>query len=520
MNLGSCARLALLVCGAAVMLVTVLSGCSEPLSEEQRLTDLDYLIDIFTKSHPFLSLKSRVEGFDWLDHRDEFRASVASAKTEREFAMAMSRVVGLVNNMHTRVIGRSNLVGWFQVPRSKDLEPWLQLIDGADLGKAEYWANLAKDQQYGHLVIGYLAGQYVVTGRVAGITGQNLPIGSVVTEVNGTEIDQFVCSHRGIAWQPYDPIRRKTYDSVLRLPEGQNTMTATTPSGDSVTETFHVRATTPPRSLLMPTRYNGPYTLSTSCLSGCVIDGEVGYLAISHMVGDLEFLEDEIRSLRRFIESVSGLPSLIIDIRGNPGGQDLLWYALVGMIASETARVDLTVALRNEDYISPFYNCMLDSYGFAPLDDGATSSRGFPPEVANDGFRVPITGSLVLEPDEHSVKYSGKVFLLVDDQVCSSADLFAAFAKTTGLATLVGGVTGGDGIGFRNCYAVLPNSGMVISFPLTLGFNPDGTANEEYHTYPHYLVEWTPDDIVKWADNPGRWHDVVLQRCLALAKAP
>ena len=513
-----CTRVALLLCIAAVALA-VLPGCSEPLSEEQRLEDLDYLIDIFSENHPFISLKSRVEGYDWLDHRDEFGALVASAKTDQEFAIAMNRVTGLMNNMHTRLSGRSSLVGWFQVPRSKDLEPWLRIVDEVNLNKVEYWSDLAKEQEYGHLAIAYLAGQYVVAGRVTGTTGKSLPIGSVITEVNGTGVDEFVYSHRGIDWQPYDPIRQKVYDPVLRLPEGKNTVTAITQDGNHATETFNVRASTPPRSLVMPARYNGPYTLSTSCLSGCVIDGEVGYLVISHMVGDSKILEDEIKSLRRFIDSVSSLPSLIIDIRGNPGGQDLLWYALVSMMISKTAKVDLTVAIRDGDYVSPFYSCMVDSCGFAPPVEEDTS-RGFPLEVSNGGFRVPITGPLAVEPDEYSVKYSGRVFLLVDDQVCSSADLFAAFAKATGFATLVGGVTGGDGIGFRSCYAVLPNSGMVVSFSLTMGLNPDGTANEETHTRPHHLVEWTPTDIARWIDNPGKWHDVVLQECLKLAKAP
>ena len=511
-------RVALLLCIAAVALA-VLSGCAEPLSEEQRLEDLDYLMRIFSENHPFIALKSRVEGYDWLGHRDEFRALVASAETDQEFAIAMNSVVRLVNNMHTRLSGRSNLDGWYQVPRSNDLEPWLRIIDEASLNKAEYWFDLAKEQEYGHLEIAYSAGQYVVAGRVTGTTGKTFPIGSVVTEVNGMGVDEFVYSHRGIDWQPYDPVRQKVYDRVLRLPEGKSTVTVTAPDGYHITETFNVRASVPPRSLVMTGRYNGPYTLNSACLSGCVMDGEVGYLVISHMVGDSKLLEDEIRALREFIDSVSGLPSLIIDIRGNPGGQDLLWCALVSMLISKTTTVELAVALADGDYVSPFYSCMVDSYGFAPLVEEDTS-RGFPPEVSNGGFRVPITGFLTVEPDEDSVKYSGRVFLLVDDQVCSSADLFAAFSKASGFATLVGGVTGGDGIGFRLCYAVLPNSGMVVSFSLNMGLNPDGTANEETHTRPHHLVEWTPTDISRWMQYPGRWHDVVLQECLRLAKTP
>ena len=92
-------RAMLFLCLAAVALA-ILPGCAGPLPEQQRLADLDYLMEIFSKNHPFVSLKSRVEGYDWLDHRDEFESLVASAKTDQEFATAMNRVVRLLNNMH------------------------------------------------------------------------------------------------------------------------------------------------------------------------------------------------------------------------------------------------------------------------------------------------------------------------------------------------------------------------------------------------------------------------------------
>lgn len=155
------------------------------------------------------------------------------------------------------------------------------------------------------------------------------------------------------------------------------------------------------------------------------------------------------------------------DIRGNPGGQDPFWYSLVSMLISKTIQVKLTVALRNGDYVSPFYSSMVDVLGFAPLVEGDTT-RDLPTEISNGEFRVPVTQFMTIEPDEDSVKYSGKVFLLVDDRVCSSAENFAAFSKASGFATLVGGVTGGDGFGFNLCYAMLPNSKMVVSFPLAM----------------------------------------------------
>ena len=511
-------RVILFLCLTAVVLA-ILPGCAEPLSEEQRLADLDYLIDIFSENHPFVSLKSRVEGYDWRAHRDEFRAWVRDCHSDREYAAAMDRIVRLVNNMHTTLRGRSTLEVWSQEDlRNIDwIEPWLRIMDGIDLGRAEYWARLASRRQFGSLMAIYSAGQYVIAERVTGTSGRSLPIGSRVIKVDGVDIDEFVRSHRGVEWQPYDPIREKTYSRVLRLPLGSHSVTAIVPDGSYVTEVFNVRASETPPSPLIPERRNGPFTLRTRRLLGCVIDGEVGYLAISQMVSDQSLLETEIRSMQEFLTSVCNLPALIIDIRGNPGGQDILWNKLVRMLISETVQVKVTVAVRDGDYVSPFYRSMIDVVGFVPLDE-EDITPDLKAEISNGGFRPPVTEFMTIEPDEASVRYTGKVYLLVDDQVCSSAENFAVFSKASGFATLVGGVTGGDGFGFNLCYAVLPNSKMVVSFPLSMGLNPDGTINEEAHTRPDYLVEWDSTSIARWVYNPGRSNDVVLQECLKLAK--
>lgn len=82
----------------------------------------------------------------------------------------------------------------------------------------------------------------------------------------------------------------------------------------------------------------------------------------------------------------------------------------------------------------------------------------------------------------NSINFGGKVYLIVDKGVGSSADGFASFSKSTGFATLVGEKTFGGGIGLDPIVCVLPNSGYVFRFPM--GLTSDGTCNEEYKTTP------------------------------------
>lgn len=88
--------------------------------------------------------------------------------------------------------------------------------------------------------------------------------------------------------------------------------------------------------------------------------------------------------------------------------------------------------------------------------------------------------------EEH---FTGKLYLIVDRNVYSSSEMLAAFCKETNAAILVGEKTGGDGIGSGVYLAVLPNSGLVIKFPINRGILENGSINEVDKTVPDYIVE-------------------------------
>jgi len=52
----------------------IVSGCASvpELTTEQKLQDFEFLFQAFRDNHPFLFLKARVEGYDWLAHEAEF----------------------------------------------------------------------------------------------------------------------------------------------------------------------------------------------------------------------------------------------------------------------------------------------------------------------------------------------------------------------------------------------------------------------------------------------------------------
>jgi hypothetical protein len=80
---------------AAVCVCSCLSGEKKPaqgtykaaLTMEQKLKDFRYLFQTLKESYPFLELKKRTEGYDWVAHEKEFEQEIPGTKDDREFAL-------------------------------------------------------------------------------------------------------------------------------------------------------------------------------------------------------------------------------------------------------------------------------------------------------------------------------------------------------------------------------------------------------------------------------------------------
>lgn len=75
--------------------------------------------------------------------------------------------------------------------------------------------------------------------------------------------------------------------------------------------------------------------------------------------------------------------------------------------------------------------------------------------------------------------------------------LEAEIAKLTNWALVVGQPSRGDGLSMDSAVVALPNSGLVVRFPITMGLNPDGSSNFEKGTIPDIIVPNTESSLDK-----------------------
>lgn len=198
----------------------------------------------------------------------------------------------------------------------------------------------------------------------------------------------------------------------------------------------------------------------------------------------MDWTEETYTAVADFLRANQDADHMIIDIRGNGGGNSSTWVkGIVPYLTGETLRWDILYGGKSGAlnlWLNPDYMAQ------AVKDD---SWKEHFPNVSEEKLEgldfVMETAALV----EGKSEFDGQVWLLVDQSDYSTSDQFAVFSKDTGFATVVGSRTSGNGIGEQPYAMVLPYSGMMIYYESYVGFNEDGTCNGITGTAPDYTVK-------------------------------
>lgn len=236
--------------------------------------------------------------------------------------------------------------------------------------------------------------------------------------------------------------------------------------------------------------------------------GKVAYIAI-HSFNTFN-IDEDMKTIKPYLEQIKNYKDLIIDIRGNGGGDTKYWQDnIVPMLINKPLEEELYLVYRGGDFLKPFVKNRMGGYEkLGPISDIYNENlKNLPPEIKED-FKYYLKIISKYEP-KNSVGFNGKVYLLVDKYVFSASEKLAIFSKSTGFATLVGEKTGGDGLGVDPAVCALPNSGYIFRFTQEMGLVSDGSCNFEKKTEPDIEVPATINsDISK---------DEAIQTVLKLA---
>jgi C-terminal processing protease CtpA/Prc len=197
--------------------------------------------------------------------------------------------------------------------------------------------------------------------------------------------------------------------------------------------------------------------------------------------------------------------ALIVDVRANEGGDEVGDLILARLIDKDRGLARSRRLTRYREIpadLNPYLDTWDDSFRNWGADAKGPDANGFYDMTRWDD------GSNLLKPK--GPRIDAPLYVLTSPTNSSATFQFAAAARSLGLATLVGGPTGGNQRGINGgafFFVRLPNSGLEADLPL-IGYYPEGEWPDAGLT-PDVAVEAQASDIIS-----GR--DPVLERTLAL----
>lgn len=188
------------------------------------------------------------------------------------------------------------------------------------------------------------------------------------------------------------------------------------------------------------------------------IDANTAYLKIKTF--GLSGTDED--SLREVINGLSKSSSrnLIIDIRGNPGGNDS-YSRLFSMLAEKPFRTCVASMVKSNSR----FEFLKYSQSYNTLDTVVLFPE-FKKVEGKEGFY--LEGSELFTPDD-SIHFGGKVYVLVDEHSISSATLFPALVHKFKRGLIIGRETGSSYYqmnAYKFAFVRLPNSMLDLRIPL------------------------------------------------------
>ena len=218
-----------------------------------------------------------------------------------------------------------------------------------------------------------------------------------------------------------------------------------------------------------------------------------GILYIGLPMMDVSLAEKLNKQISTLVAQNKKFSKVIIDIRGNPGGNDMTWRALIAHLYAKSFSLSITPKFK--------YNPQVLSR-YATPKDGAKPE--IEPLLNNAQYWTKKFDVRTTDRNPDSIDFKGKVYLLQDDYIYSSAGNFSNFALTNDEIISVGNTTdlvGGAQV--EPLFYRLKNSQWIFRVEPMLDFSNVKKLNDFAHNEVEVKITPTIEDTYLRATYDG-----------------
>ncbi len=227
--------------------------------------------------------------------------------------------------------------------------------------------------------------------------------------------------------------------------------------------------------------------------------GHVLYIYTKFMFDPENHVADSIKLVGRN----KRIDKVVIDVRGNRGGGDQMWYNMLSAIVKDTLKWDYRLCLNDNEQVRNF---MRSEYPHINLDSEYRSVSY--PLLGGKRVLMPVDTVNIIEPDSNSLGYTGKIYLLQDAKTYSSGHSLTSIARMIPQLVSVGMPTGNlAGLGFNPWLFQLKNSKFTFSIETGIDLSGVKTLEDIFQDRPEIEVYPTFDEYIQYYHSYNYYFD-------------
>jgi len=441
------------------------------LGKQQMYEDYDFLCKIILSSYPYRELKKEIMDY-FIDsalirNRDEI---VAISSTE-EFVSFINKSVNLLHDGHASIIA-PGFLKYYTTEYSKYCNQIGINEEALKLSPAYY--AMANDSIFKKIKLGlrfkYLDGVYYNL-RPFVYGADTIETGAKLESINGQPAGDYVFyNHESIPNCRWDSKNGTFYSDFFYLSPnfvGSNQVQLQFNTGNGSRITINVNPKDTLHVLKKETTEDTSFKIEYLATIGAL------YIKMLQM----REMESHFRQIKENL--LDSTQYIILDARGNRGGNDKVWKGLLSYLSNDT------IIYRKKIFAKE--SCFNEKYIRLQMPDVNVDTL---PLFPNKSFFRIYDGYDSIFPAQNSLKFKGKIIVLGDDNTFSSAQSLMALAKSEENIISIGLPTGRvGGFGITPPVFMLPNSKIVFSMPITLDYSNIKSIKDLLHDSPEYIVD-------------------------------
>jgi len=433
------------------------------LTKEQMYEDFDTLTSIMKNCNAQYLVRKKVTGFDMLREMKYIRPQIDTISSTQSFIKLLKRTLALTQDEHCYI---GDNVWWY---RHSIYKKEARHLKNRDYGYNFHYIDIFREDDLTLKLI-HIDHRYYLeypTWFYVNNDSVGMKAGTEITLINNIKASSFIDSVSKYQFNTEWDFRNKSFytNSLFNWVNMKcvTLMVENQPLELSFSAFMQETPGFSPQSILFD---SVKYIAQDSTL----------LLRISSML----FSVDRMKKFQEKILSCKsyGIKRVVVDIRGNHGGSDKKWESLLQTIIETPINYHFSLITNDNDESSKY---MPDRLKDKKIKFNFIDSSVF--------YRVDYDEEYVIKPFTENLGYKGKIYILQDEDIYSSAKSFCSLNSKTERIVTIGIPTGKlVGQGGNPRVFILPKTKLIFTLDVLLDASGVNKAEDFYHDSVNYPI--------------------------------